>query len=161
MTEAAMTDVDRHLLVRQRMQETSKLDPKVPLHLNGTDYRLHYTNRAVKGILEDTTLNILDQPLGSEKLSDPAILGSVLFRGLQKEHPDLTLEAVDDLISVRHLLYIQTQITVALSLFYPDVADLPLLDDTRPEAGDEDPTQRPAASGSATGGLVGVSASAT
>lgn len=151
-TTQTLTDMERHALVRQRVQETSKLDPKIPLSLDGREFVLLYTNRAVKGILEDTGINILQSPLGTAEMEDPKVLGSVVFRGLQAKHPDLTSEAVDEMITFRHLMYIQSQVMAALGLFYPDVADLPVLEkDARPEVGSEDPTHGRAANGSATG----------
>jgi hypothetical protein len=46
-------------------------------------------------------------------------------------------EGLDDLVNMRHFLYYQTQIFTALSLFYPDIKDLPKFPDAQPEpAGD-------------------------
>lgn len=161
LKEREKKDAERFALMRQRVQETGKLDPNVQIQLDGKGYTLYFTNKSVKDILSDTGLNLLKEMITSADMGDPLVLGSLVFRGLQKKHPELTQEAVDEMLTVRHTLYVQAQVVLALSLFYPDVADIPLLDDTRPEAGSEDPTKKPSGNGSATGPSAGGSGSAT
>lgn len=157
--KTTLTPDERMDVIRLRVQDTGKLDPDITIRLDGKDWTLRYTNRAIKGILSDTGFNLLSVRLTTEDMANPETLGSLMFHGLRSRHPELTPEAVDEMLTVRHTLYIQAQVARALGLFFPDVADMPLADDTRPEAGSEDPTQPPTDSGSATGRLAEVSVS--
>lgn len=129
-----METKERQAIVRQRMDETIKLDPTVPLSMGGRDFTLVFNNWAVKEILKETGLNLLTTPLLSEQMTDPTVIGPVLLCGLRTHSPELTLEEVDRLFTMRHLLYVQTKLAEALSLFYPDTEDLPKLPESEGEA---------------------------
>jgi hypothetical protein len=132
-----MDKEQRAEIIQQRTRDTMKLDPKVDLQLGDSTRVLLFNNRAIKGILEDTGINLLRDGLTIDHLSDPNILTKILKRGLQAHWPEVSEEGLDDLVSMRHFLYYQTQIFTALSLFYPDIKDLPKLPDAEPEpAGD-------------------------
>lgn len=137
---------EREAVMRQRMQDTIKLDPKVPFRLGDHESPMVFNNRAVKEILKETGLNLLTSALTTEELLKPDVLGWIVFWGLKQCRPDVTMELVDEHLTARHTLYFQSQIITALQLFYPDVEDLPKL--SEPKAEDIlDPTSPPLAHG--------------
>lgn len=138
-----------YTLARAKVQETSKLDPEVPLSLGGRSWILVYNNWALKGIFADTGINILGVPLTSKEFSDPVLAGAVLYWGLRTRHPEVTQEEVDKLFTTRHYLYVQSQVFQALQLFYPDIEDMPKV--TGEGVVEEDPTKPPVVSGSVIG----------
>jgi hypothetical protein len=128
-----MNTDERAEIIQQRTRDTMKLDPTVPFHLGGTERVMVFNNRALKDILTDTGLNLLRDPLTLEHLTDPKTLSAIIYRGLQAKWPEVTLDTVDEMLNMRHFMYYQTQITVAMSLFYPDIKDLPKFPDAEPE----------------------------
>lgn len=119
-------------IYQQRVLDTFQLEPKVSISLKGQFYTLEFNNRAIKDVLKDSGFNILADSLGDTAFEDPNILGSLLHRGLQANHPDLTVEDVDKLFTARHYPYITTKIRVALDMFMPDMSDVER--DEEPEA---------------------------
>jgi hypothetical protein len=128
-----MNTDERAEVILQRTRDTMKLDPTVPFLLGGTERVMLFNNRALKDILTDTGLNLLRDPLTLEHLTDPAKLSAIIRRGLQAKWPDVTLDTIDEMLNMRHFMYYQTQITTAMSLFYPDIKDLPKLQEAEPE----------------------------
>lgn len=123
-----------------RVQQTFQLDPQVSVTLKGSAYVLEFNNRAVKDVLKDCGFNALRDPLSMEVMENPEILGSLLHRGLQTHHPDLTIDAVDQLFTSRHYPYIVNRLRAAMDMFLPDLSDQPPLPE---EESAEDPHPRP------------------
>lgn len=113
--------------------ETTKLDPAVSITLKGTLYKLEFTNRSVKNVFDDTGYNILQEKFDRSRMEDPKLMGSLVFRGLQKNHPDLDQDQADDLFTLRHYPYILDRLITALDMFMPD---------SEGEEKEPDPTQR-------------------
>lgn len=128
-----MALTEREQIYRQRMLDTVKLDPTVPFFLGGKEYKFVLNNRAAKEVLTATGINLLMSAMTSEDLGKPDVLAVVVLAGLKTNHPELTLEQVDEWITLRHLLYYQTQIAKGLELFYPDLADLPVASEQKAE----------------------------
>lgn len=136
----------------ERVQATFSLDPTVNITLKSQKYTLEFNNRAVKDVFKDTGVNLISvMGLGLSEMESPDVMGSLLFRGLQKNHTDLTQESVDELFTFQHYPYILHNLRKALKVFAPEIEDLlPYLR----EATDEpvvDPTLQPTESGSGTG----------
>jgi hypothetical protein len=121
----------------KEVEKTTQLDSVVSITLDKKEYKLEFTNRAVKGVFDDTGYNILSQVFDRARMQDPKLMGSLLFRGLQKHHPDLTQEGVDDMFSLRHYPYILDRLTDAMDMYVPKRQELE-------EEGEEsqNPTQR-------------------
>lgn len=117
--------LSKHDIAMLRLEKSMKLDPAVQILLGDKPYTLVVNNRTAKDILKDTGVNILSGDLTMARLDDPIVMGSVLLRSLQKHHPDMTEAIVDDLLTIRHLLYVRGKIADAISLFLPDLEDLP------------------------------------
>lgn len=131
---------EREALYRQRMVETVKLDPKVPFVLGEKEYVLVFNNLAARKVLTETGINLLTTGVGTDEMAKPDVLGSLIYWGLKTHAPELTQEHVDVTLTLRHLLYYQTQIATALSLFFPDIADLPVAREPEDGKEDENPT---------------------
>lgn len=119
-----MSDEERAAYYDQQLMEMEQLEPSVPIKLRGNDYTLEYNNRAVKEIFAATGLNLLSDPLGPH-LTNPTTLSALIYWGLKKHHPDLTTEESDDLFGPRLHLYIQSRIAKAMTLFLPDLKEMP------------------------------------
>lgn len=128
---------------RERVQQTFKLDPTVMITLKGKEYTLELNNYGVKQVLKDTGFNIMKDGFGQEQMQDPEVMGSLLFRALETNHPDLTQDLVDRLYSYRLYPYILEKMRTVLDLFMPDMSDV--LAEQTPDGGPmlvvEDPTQ--------------------
>lgn len=113
----------------ERVLETFQLDPRVALTLKGKALTLEFNNRAIKGVLKDCGFNALKSSLTVEAMEDPNTLGSLLFRGLQTHHPEMTQDDVDLLFTSRHYPYILNRIRAAMEMFLPDLSDLPVTEE--------------------------------
>ena len=110
--------------LESRIPDTFKLDPKVTITLKGNPYTLEFNNASAKGVLLDSGFNLLNDRLTQDHIGNPNIMGSLLFRGLQTNHPDLTIEETDKLFTVKHYPYINRKIMEALVAFMPDMSDM-------------------------------------
>lgn len=150
-----MTRQEKNALHRLRLEETSKSDPKVLIHLGGKDYFLEYTNRAVKDVMVHLGVNLLKDPFKLEDMQDPERFAKILFLGLRANHPDLTEDSMDDLITVRMWPYMMGCINTATQLFMADLSDIEENQSSETTEG-KDPMNRPTLNGSNTGASVGV-----
>lgn len=113
----------------KRVMETFKLDPAIKITLRGVEYTLEYNNYAVKGVLADVGLNLLSDGFGNlDQIQNPDILGSLLFRGLEINHPELKQADADRLFTTRHYSYVLNRLRAALALFMPDMSDIEVED---------------------------------
>lgn len=115
-------------LFKERVQETSKLQPQVSIQLKGNSYVLEYNNSGIIQVLKDKGLNLLTQPITKDMMYDPVFLGYILYIGLGQHHPDLTEGAANELFTLRHYAYISNRIKEALDAFMPDLSDLEVSD---------------------------------
>jgi hypothetical protein len=112
-------------LRRTRIEQTFQLDPQVNITLKGKKYILELNNWAVKGILKQTTVNLMAAgDFGICQMQDPEVMGAILFWALASNQPDLTQDEVDKLYTFRHYPYILEKIKSALELFLPDMSDI-------------------------------------
>lgn len=109
---------------KQRLEAISRLDPHVDITLRGESYTLELNNRSVKDLLADTGVNVIKDGFPEDKADDPEFLGSLLFRALQKHHPEMTQEKADDLFSPRQYFYITYKLKEVLSLYLPDMTGI-------------------------------------
>lgn len=117
-----------------KVVDITKLDPVVSIVLKGEEYLLEFDNRAVKYVLDDTGYNLLKDTFSKEVMVDPKIMGSLLFRGLQHNHPELTADSVDSMFTMRHYPYILDRLIEAIDMFMPEGDDA--------NSGEQDPTLR-------------------
>lgn len=103
---------------REKVRELSRLDPSVVLTLNDKSYRLEFTNRAVKKLLEMTGVNLFKDALDSQQFRDPDILAKLFYCGMLKHNP-MELEELDDLLTLRHFPYYVSVIGEAIRLMLP------------------------------------------
>lgn len=136
-------------LFKERVQETSKLQPQVPIMLKGAHFTLEYNNSSVIQILNDKGLNLLTQPITKDMMYDPVFLGYILHIGLKEFHPDLTQEQANNLFTLRHYAYVSSRIKEAIDAFMPDLSDLEVSDLKEEEDDGEkvDPTSQLASAG--------------
>lgn len=130
----------REIMLR-RMEAAMKLNPEMKITLgDGKEYTLVMDNRAAKGVIADTGINLLSEGFTGKDFENPDVLGAVLFRCLRKFHPELTQEQVDELMPLRHVIYIRARLTDAVSLFFPDMDDLPDEGQAKEGESESDPT---------------------
>jgi hypothetical protein len=134
------TTEERQKALRDRLPTLLALDPKVPITLGGSEYTIEVTNRTAIDVLKILGVNLLTEGIKEEKWDDPEFVGTLLYLGLQKNHPDLTLDQVNNLISHRHHLYMRNRLAQSFSLFYPDLSDLPRDDSGSARGNGVDPT---------------------
>lgn len=153
--ELAMKIAKAH---QERVGGTFALDPHVFISLKGINYILEFNNRSAKDVFKDTEFNILNTPLALKETQDATLMGCLLFRGLQTNHPELTQDAVDTLFTLRHFPYILSRLRMALDMFLPDLSDVIPQEERDDYVGasggdrvEEDPTKGPTHSGSDTG----------
>lgn len=130
---------------QQRVKETFQLEPQVSITLKKQTFTLEYNNRSIKDVLKDSGFNLLADSLyasegASQPLENPEILGSLLYRGLQAHHPELTADDVDKLFTARHYPYVTAKIREALDLFMPDMSDVERDEEPPESVVPEDPT---------------------
>lgn len=135
-----MTREERRNIVMQRVQDLAKLDPFVPMTLQGTTYKLEFNNKAIKAVNAELGVNLLAEGfIPVELLTHPDKLCALVCIGLQKHHPDITEETVDNILGLKHQGYIVQCLREALVSFFPDVSDLPRINtetgELVPEAG--------------------------
>lgn len=130
---------------QERVQLMFQLDPQIPIVLKGKTLTLEFNNRAVKDVLKDCGFNALRDSLVGESMDDPNILGSLLHRGLQCHHPEMTVDDTDALFTSRHYPYVVNRLRAAMDLFLPDLSDVVELPPKT--EGQEDPTLQPTLSG--------------
>lgn len=134
-----------------RSQPLFDLEPSVTLKLKNQHFMLEYNNWAVKEVLKATKVNLIEAGFTMGDWVDPEKMGILLYCGLVTNHPELTQEAVDKLLTYRHYPLVLQQIGEALRLFMPDMADVEL-DESKDEVSDtKDPIKQPAKAGSGTG----------
>lgn len=109
---------------RARILDTNKLDPKVTLVMDGNDLILEFTNRAVKDVEKELGINLFNGEFTAQHMTNPTMLSRMLYFGLRKHQPELTLEQIDDMFSFRHFGYYMNRLTEALSMFTPDTSDI-------------------------------------
>lgn len=143
-----MTAEDLAAIRRERLIETTRLDPQIPIILKGQKYTLEMNNFAVKGILKDTGHNIIKLGVGLDQLTDPVVVGSILFWALRTGHPDLTQDDVDKLYTHKHYAYVMERLVETVRLFLPDMTGL---EETPMKGLADDPLKPSAPNGSATG----------
>lgn len=159
-----MTPEERQEIRKKRVEETFQLDPVVSIKLKQKDYTLEANNYAIKGILKDTAVNLMDTGFRKEQMNDPLLMGSMLFWLLRTNHPEMTQEESDKMYSFRHYAYVLQRLNIALDLFLPDMSDIDAqMARERMEAegregadGEKDPTKELTASGSDTIRLVAL-----
>lgn len=108
-----------------RLPEVMALDPKVPFRFMNQDLQLEMNNVALMGIYKDTGINILGDGFKAIQLDNPEVVGVVLFRALNQNHPDITQEQVNKAINARQYFYIRERIMESLSLFMPKEEETP------------------------------------
>lgn len=117
---------------RVKKPEIFQLDPVVTVTLKGKEFKLEYDLKAAKDVLQECGFNMLSTGI-LDAYDSPDILGSLLHRGLQRHQENLSRDDADRLFSMRQHPYITQMIEEALTLFNPDLSDVPI-----PE-GDETP----------------------
>lgn len=110
----------------KRLPSVSKLDPKVKMNLGDIEVTIEFDNQAALDLLDDTKFNIIADPLTPDVLKDPKLLGHLIHRGIQKHHPELTLNDVNGKLSIRQFTYYSFTLSAALSGFFPDMDDIKL-----------------------------------
>lgn len=110
---------------RVRVAQTLKVNPVVKISLTdgGDEHLLEFNNRAAIGILEDCGVNILKDRV-TEAAFNPKHLTCVLYHGLKKHWPDVTLDYLDETVNIHHFAYIYERLASALEVILPDVVDL-------------------------------------
>lgn len=145
-----MTKEEKKALHILRLQDTCKADPRVEIMLGGKPYFLEFTNRAVKNVLTKLEVNLLKDNFSIEDLQDPAKLCTLLQIGLSTHHPDITEDALDDLLTARQWPYVMNRLSTSLELFMPDMSDMVEAKVSEVPEG-EDPTKKPTPLGSGIG----------
>lgn len=110
---------------RVKKPEIFQLDPVVAVTLKGKAFTMEYDLKAAKDVLQDCGFNVLSMPM-LDAYDSPDILGSLLHRGLQRHQEGLSREEADRLFSMRQHPYITQMIEEALTLFNPDLSDVPI-----------------------------------
>jgi len=108
----------------ERIENTTQLDPQVPITLKKNRYTLEINNQTAIDILGDTGINLLSTGVSPDQWKDPKIVGAILYRALETHHPELDQKAVNRLFTLAHLLYISGQLRKAMSLYLPITEDL-------------------------------------
>jgi hypothetical protein len=88
----------------------------ITVPIDGKEYRLRYSLRALKTLEKEHGLSLMR---GGEDmaraLQSPSCFTTVLHVGLQAEHPDLTLEWVEDRVDAGMLIEIIPLLILAIS----------------------------------------------
>jgi hypothetical protein len=96
------------------------IDPTLPgatfVGRDGKTYAPVFSLGAIARILKDTGRNIIT--LGVD-FSDPILLQSVILRSLERQNPDLTSEAVDELIDIHIWPAVAAALVAALGASVP------------------------------------------
>jgi len=123
--------------VYARMPEILKIDPVILIKFpkDDTEYKLEFDIRACIGLLKDTKFNCLITPITLDRLTEPEFLAQVLYWGLKRNHPNLTLDWVMSAVNVRYYRYYVDRAADAVRLILPDVP-VPTEDEEKKE-GDE------------------------
>lgn len=108
----------------ERIQPLFQLDPTVTITLKGAVYKLELNNWAVKGILRDTGVNLMQVGFGIAEMQSPELLGSFLCWSMRTHHPEMEQEQVDKLFTYRHYSYVLDKLKTCIDLFLPDMDDL-------------------------------------
>lgn len=110
-------------IISERLPQILKLDPTIAIVLRDKAYTMELDNKAAKDIFKDTGVNLLGDGLAIKDLN-PNLVGSIMFRSLQRHHKDVTQEFVDSVIEFKKYLYIRDKILQAIEMFFPDVSDI-------------------------------------
>lgn len=118
-----MTPQEYRLLQQERTKDTFKLDPLVSINLKDKEYTLEFNNTAVKAVLKELGVNLLNEGFNQGQLQDPDILSHLICIGLKANHSDVTIEEVDRQMNIRYLPYYLNRLRTAIDLFLPDMSD--------------------------------------
>lgn len=108
----------------KRLPKVIKSDPKVKMLLGDIEVTLEFNNQAALDLLEDTQFNLIADKLTPDVMKDPKLLGCLIHRGIQKNHPDMSLNEVNDKLSLRQFTYYTFTLSDALAAFFPDMSDM-------------------------------------
>ena len=75
--------------------------------------KLRYTWRSIRRLNNEYDVNILD--MDEESFTNPDTISKILWAGLIWDDPDLTVDALDDLIELRQLANISTKVSEAIA----------------------------------------------
>lgn len=107
----------------QKLPEISQLDPVVMVTLDRKDYKLEFTNQSAMDVLSDCGFNIISDRFTPQIATNAKVLGSLLYRGLEKHQPDLDQMTVNHMYSIRQYHYVSNCIIEALTSFLPDMSE--------------------------------------
>lgn len=111
-----------------RIFELSKSDPWYPILLGSKDnereYKLEFSFGAVRRLFQDTGLDISASDIQMDHLGNMELLLKVLTAGLSTHHPDITEEAVADLLNMRRRVYYAFVVSKAMQATQPDLEDI-------------------------------------
>lgn len=117
-----MNQAEKRLEVVRQLHEATKLEPFTEIVLRGNVYKLEYENKAIKGILADTKVNVLEG-FDAKALNDPDFRTKLLFWGLKMHHSTLTEDQIDGFQPIRQAIYITSKLSEALRAWFPDLTD--------------------------------------
>lgn len=117
----------------ERVQDTFKLDPVVPITLKGKSYTIELNNFAVKEVMKATGFNVMAASFSPKEMENPDVMGALLYWGLKTHHEELTQVEVDKLFTFKHYPYVLNRLQAALEMFLPDLSDLTVEEEKKDE----------------------------
>lgn len=120
-------------MVTERVKALCKIDPYVIITLRDKQFKLEFNLKAMKAILAELDVNLLaGGKIERALLDDPNVISKLVHIGLRQHHPELTEDAVDELVSIKHYYYILEALTEALTAAFPDMTGVPKDGDPEP-----------------------------
>lgn len=96
--------------------------------------KLRYTWRSIRRLHNEYGVNILD--MKEESFTNPDTISKILWAGLVWDDPDLTVDALDDLIELRQLATISGKVSEAISTQMGETSDPTSGSDSTPTPSD-------------------------
>jgi hypothetical protein len=97
-----------------------QLEPETEVVTRGQKLTLCYDLDAVARVFEITGLNIMAGELTVAEMLKPTVLRATILAGLQRYHPEMTLELIGKLIDMGNLRYWFDRIKTAMQVVSPD-----------------------------------------
>lgn len=123
----------------------------VRFEMNGVEYRLRFTLRALKTLEHEHQISVMRGGEGViEAVRDPEKLALVLYYGMRANHPEITLEWVEDTFDASMLLGLAPVIAQAITgraaaATLPNVAEPGKVNGVGSPSGPSDDTISPSA----------------
>lgn len=97
------------------MANAKKVSPTVEVVLNEQTYKIKFGMKAIIALDEKYQINLMN-PEHSQKLQmSPAMVAKVIWAGMQRHHPDLTLDNVADILDDSENAEIERALSQAFS----------------------------------------------